>query len=70
MRAIDDFDGSLIVKCALRIAPLVFVRPGELRQMEWSEIDLETAQWNIPAEKMKMKTAHLAPLCKQAIDVL
>ncbi len=70
MRAIDDFDGSFIVKCALRIAPLVFVRPGELRHMEWSEIDFETAQWNIPAEKMKMKTAHLVPLCNQAIDVL
>lgn len=46
MRAIDDFDGSFVVKCALRIAPLVFVRPGELRQMEWSEIDFDNKQWN------------------------
>ena len=70
MRAIDDFDGSFIVKCALLIAPLVFARPGELRQMEWSEIDFDTAQWNIPAEKMKMKTAHLVPLSTQVIAVL
>ena len=70
MRAIDDFDGSFMVKCALRIAPLVFARPGELRQMEWSEIDFDTLQWNIPAEKMKMKTAHLVPLSKQVAAVL
>lgn len=70
MRAIDDFDGSFTVKCALRIAPLIFARPGELRQMEWSEIDFDTVQWNIPAEKMKMKTAHLVPLSKQVIAVL
>lgn len=65
MRAIDDFDGSFMVKCALQIAPLVFVRPGELRQMEWSEIDFDAEQWNIPAEKMKMKTAHLVPLSRR-----
>lgn len=70
MRAIDDFDGSFMVKCALRIAPLVFARPGELRQMEWSEIDFDTVQWNIPAEKMKMKTPHLVPLSKQVVAVL
>ena len=70
MRSIDEFDGSFMVKCALKIAPLIFVRPGELRQMEWSEIDFETSQWNIPAEKMKMKTAHLVPLCRQVVVVL
>jgi integrase len=70
MRAIDDFDGSFIVKCALKIAPLVFARPGELRQMEWSEIDFDTEQWNIPAAKMKMKANHLVPLSKQVITVL
>ena len=70
MRAIDDFDGSFIVKCALKIAPLVFARPGELRQMEWSEIDLDTEQWNIPAEKMKMKVNHLVPLSKQVVAIL
>lgn len=70
MRAIDEFDGSFVVKSALRIAPLVFVRPGELRQMEWVEIDLEQEQWNIPAHKMKMKVPHLVPLSKQVVDVL
>lgn len=70
LRAIDDFDGSFVVTCALKIAPLVFVRPGELRHMEWSEIDFDTEQWNIPAEKMKMKVNHLVPLSKQVIAVL
>lgn len=70
MRAIDGFDGSFIVKCALQIAPLVFARPGELRQMEWAEIDFDSAQWNIPPEKMKMKVAHLVPLCNQVLAVL
>lgn len=70
LRAIDEFDGSLVVKSALKIAPLVFVRPGELRQMEWAEIDFESEQWNIPASKMKMKVAHLVPLSKQVLTVL
>jgi hypothetical protein len=55
LRAIDAFEGSFIVKCALQLAPLVFVRPGELRKAEWSEFDLDAATWNIPAEKMKMR---------------
>jgi len=70
LRAIDGYDGLLITKCALRLAPLVFVRPGELRSAEWSEINLETAEWNIPAEKMKMRQPHLVPLCRQAIEIL
>lgn len=70
LRAIDGFEGSLIVKCAFRLAPLVFVRPGELRHAEWSEIDLRTAEWNIPAEKMKMKEAHLVPLSSQSLNIL
>ncbi|MFZ3209619.1 MAG: integrase arm-type DNA-binding domain-containing protein [Geobacteraceae bacterium] len=70
MRAIDEFDGSFVVTCALKIAPFVFVRPGELRQMEWSEIDFDAEQWNIPAEKMKMKANHLVPLSKQVLAVL
>jgi integrase len=70
MRSIEDFDGSFVVKCALRIAPLVFARPGELRQMEWAEIDFDTAQWNLPADKMKMKTTHLVPLSKQVMAIL
>ncbi len=70
LRAIDGYQGSFIVQCAMKIAPLVFVRPGELRHAEWSEIDFENAMWNIPAGKMKMKTPHLVPLSKQAIEIL
>lgn len=70
LRAIDGYQGSLISRCALRLAPLVFVRPGELRHAEWSEIDLDRGEWNIPSEKMKMGLPHLVPLSKQAIAVL
>ena len=70
LRAIDDYQGSFVVKCAMRLAPLVFVRPGELRQAEWSEIDLDAGEWNIPAEKMKMNSAHLVPLSRQAVEIL
>lgn len=70
LRAIDDYSGGFVVKCALKIAPLVFVRPGELRHMEWTELDFENAQWNIPAGKMKMKEPHLVPLSDQAIKIL
>jgi integrase len=70
LRAIDEYDGSLVVKCAMRLAPLVFVRPGELRKAEWSEIDLDAAEWNIPGHRMKMKEAHLVPLARQAVEIL
>lgn len=70
LRAIDGFQGTFHVKCALKLSPMLFVRPGELRQMEWAEIDFEAEQWNIPAEKMKMKVAHIVPLCKQALAIL
>ena len=70
LRAIDGFQGSFVVKCALQLAPLFFVRPGELRQAEWAEIDFETATWNIPGERMKMKVAHIVPLSSQAVKVL
>jgi len=52
LRAINGYDGFFVTKCALRLAPLFFVRPGELRYAEWAEIDLDKAEWNIPAEKM------------------
>lgn len=70
LRSIDGFQGSFPVKCALRLAPMLFVRPGELRKAEWKEIDLDAAEWNIPAERMKMKEAHLVPLPYQAVEVL
>jgi integrase len=70
LRAIDGYQGSFVVKCALQLAPLFFVRPGELRQAEWTEFDLNSGEWNIPAERMKMKVAHLVPLSDQALKVL
>jgi len=70
LRAMDGYQGSFVVQCALRLSPLFFVRPGELRHAEWTEIDLEEAVWNIPAHKMKMKEAHIVPLCRQAIEIL
>ena len=70
LRAMDAYNGSLVTKCALRLAPLLFVRPGELRQAEWAEFDLDAAQWNIPAEKMKMREPHLVPLAPQAVTIL
>lgn len=70
LRAMDAYNGSLVTKCALRLAPLVFVRPGELRQAEWAEFDLDGVQWNIPAEKMKMREPHLVPLAPQAVAIL
>lgn len=70
LRAIDDYQGQLVTKCALRLAPLVFVRPGELRRAEWAEFDLDNAEWNIPAERMKMREAHLVPLSAQAVAIL
>lgn len=70
LRAIDTYQGGFVVRQALRLAPLVFVRPGELRKAEWAEIDLDNAEWNIPAEKMKMKQPHLVPLSRQAVAIL
>jgi integrase len=70
MRAIDGFEGSAVVKAALRLHPYVVTRPGELRHMEWSEIDFDTATWEIPAGKMKMKNAHIVPLSIQAVAIL
>ena len=70
LRAMDIYQGAFVTRCALRLAPLVFVRPGELRQAQWSEINLDTAEWNIPAERMKMKQAHLVPLSRQAVEIL
>jgi integrase len=70
MRSIEAYRGSLVTRCALQLAPLVFVRPGELRQAEWAEFDLDAGQWNIPASRMKMREPHLVPLATQAIAIL
>lgn len=69
LRAIDGYKGTPVAQHALRLAPLVFVRPGELRHAEWEEIDLDNAEWRIPAEKMKMKDPHIVPLSKQATTI-
>lgn len=70
LRTINDYQGNFVTKCALQLAPLFFVRPGELRKAEWSEINFETAEWRIPAEKMKMRVTHIVPLSTQAISIL
>lgn len=70
LRAIDNYHGGFVVKCALRFAPLVFVRPVELRLATWSQFDLDQAEWRIPAEHMKMRVQHIVPLSRQAIAIL
>ncbi|MEO5363925.1 MAG: integrase arm-type DNA-binding domain-containing protein [Magnetococcus sp. DMHC-8] len=70
LRAIDGYTGSYVSKAALRLAPLVFVRPGELRQAEWVEIGLDAAEWRIPGTRMKMKEMHIVPLSRQAVAIL
>ncbi|KAF3998892.1 tyrosine-type recombinase/integrase [Glaciimonas immobilis] len=70
MRAIFSYSGYPYAVAALKLAPLVFVRPGELRSAEWVEIDLGTAEWRIPGEKMKMRNDHLVPLSTQAVEIL
>ena len=70
LRAIWTYRGGYVVASALKLAPLVFVRPGELRSAEWQEIDLGAATWCIPAHKMKMRQAHIVPLSTQAIAIL
>jgi len=70
LRAIDGYDGLPITRAALRFAPLVFVRPGELRSAEWLEFDLAAAEWRIPSAKMKMRRVHRVPLSRQVLDIL
>jgi integrase len=70
LRAIDSYEGAWITRCALRLSPLVFVRPGELRAAQWAEFDFEKAEWRIPATRMKMRVQHIVPLSIQAIAVL
>jgi integrase len=70
LRAIDGYDGQPMTQLALKLAPHVFVRPGELRQAEWEEIDLEAGVWKIAASKMKMRQPHMVPLSRQAIAIL
>ncbi len=68
LRTFDTYQGTVTVRCALQLAPLVFVRPGELRQAEWKDIDLDAAEWRFTASKTG--TAHIVPLCHQAVAIL
>jgi len=70
IRAISGYHGSFVTQCALRLASLTFVRPGELRKAEWREVNLATAEWRIPRERMKMRHPHIVPLATQTLAVL
>ena len=70
MRDIEGYTGTFIVRCAFKLSPLVYLRPIELSRAEWTEIDLEKAEWRIPAGKMKMKALHIIPLSTQAVAIL
>jgi integrase len=68
LRAMDGYEGTLTVRCALRLAPMLFVRPGELRSAEWAQIDLEAAEWRYTVTKTD--TPHIVPLSRQAVEIL
>jgi integrase len=70
LRTIDTYGGQPATQAALKLAPLLFARPGNLRAMEWAELDLDAAMWRIPAGKMKMREAHAVPLATQAVAIL
>jgi integrase len=70
MRAINDYVGSFVTRCALKLAPLTFVRPGELRKAEWKEFDFESAEWRIAAKRMKSRQKHIVPLSNQSLALL
>jgi len=70
LRDIDAYEGSFVVKTALQLQPLIFARPANLAAAEWSEFDLDAAEWRIAGDKMKMKEAHIVPLSSQAVALL
>jgi len=70
MDAMDGYRGTLVVKTALSLSALLFQRPGEIRHMEWVEINWDENRWEIPASKMKMKSDHIVPLSTQARTLL
>jgi len=70
LKTIDGYTGQAVTRMALRLSPHLFVRPGELRQAEWAEIDVEKAIWSIPAEKMKMRRPHRVPLSRQVLAMI
>jgi integrase len=70
LRAVDEYTGGPIAKIAMQLAPHVFLRPGELRQGRWEEIDGEAQTWTVPAERTKLRRPHSVPLSRQAIALL
>jgi integrase len=68
LRAMDGYEGTFTVRCALRLAPLVFVRPGELRRAQWADINLDEAEWRYNVTKTK--TPHIVPLSRQSLEIL
>ena len=70
LRAIDGYRGQPATEAAFKLAPLVFVRPGELRRAEWTEFDLDGREWRIPAARMKMREQHIVPLATQSVAIL
>lgn len=70
LRAIDGYEGFETTVAALKLLPMVFVRPGELRMIEWVELDLRAAEWRVPGHRMKMSNDHIVPLSAQAVEIL
>ena len=70
LRAVEDYEGDPSVMYALKLTPHVFQRPGEIRQMEWKEVNFDKAVWTIPVGKMKMRQPHSVPLSRQALVIL
>ncbi len=70
MRGIENFQGTPVVHAALKLSPLLFQRPGEIRAMEWEEINWEEERWELPEHRMKTGLPHIVPLCRQALDIL
>jgi integrase len=70
LRAANDYSGGPIVKLAMRLLPHLLLRPGELRQAKWNEIDFDAAIWTIPAERMKLRRVHAVPLSRQSVAIL
>ena len=70
LRDIDEYNGSISTKYAMRVLPYLFVRPAELRNMLWAELDFDDGLWRIPAAKLKMRRDHIVPLAKQVVEIL
>lgn len=70
MRAIEAYSGQHTTEATLKLASLLFVRPGKLRAADWSEFDLDGGEWRTPAERMKMRELHIVPLSRQAVAIL